>query len=73
MFVWFSPTFSRPDVADHLKELTDKPLITSFIPHTLLDLAGIRTEHFDATRSIVNSQYDGTRHRITVDDIDFDK
>lgn len=73
MYVWFSPTFSRPDVVNRLKELTDKPLITSFIPHTLLDLAGIRTEHFDATRSIVNSQYDGNRHRITVDDIDFDK
>ena len=45
--------------------------MTDDMIHTILDLADIKTEEYDPTRSIVNALFDASRPRI-FNDLDYD-
>ena len=64
--VWTSDKFREmyPEKVDALKNSADNPYRTDFLIHTILDLMDIRTENFDATKSIVNEKFDKFRLRI---------
>lgn len=66
MLVWTSKSFRKmyPEKIDALKNSCDNPYRTDLIIHTILDLMDIQTESFDATKSIVNKNFDKFRIRI---------
>ena len=75
MFIWMSDTFleRRGDVARKVKEREDEPLMTCDISHFLLDVAGIETDDFDATRSLINSRFSDSRPRLVMENWNYDK
>lgn len=64
--VWTSEKFSEryPEKISALKSVVDRPYRTDFLIHALLDLMDIRTTSFDATKSVINEQFDSTQPRI---------
>lgn len=59
MLVWASENFREmyPEKIAALKNSVDNPYRTDFIMHAILDLMDIRTENFDATKSITNKDF----------------
>lgn len=66
MLIWTSKTFNElyPEKISALKNSVDKPYRTDLIIHTVLDLMDIRTESFNAAKSIVNENFDTSFKRI---------
>ena len=66
LLIWTSKSFREmyPEKIDALKNSCDNPYRTDLIIHTILDLMDIQTESFDATKSIVNKNFDKFRIRI---------
>ncbi len=75
MFIWMSDIFmqKRSKVASTIKERVKTPLMTCDISHFLLDVAGIDTEAFDATRSFIHERFDMSRPRLVMGNWDYDK
>ena len=71
--VWTSPTFSRPDVARRIDAATHLPAMTDDVPHLLFDLAGIATDCFKPTHSVVSEEYDVRKQRVVLHSIDYDR
>lgn len=72
--IWASDKYQQnyPDKMERIKRATNFPITTNDIGHFLLDLADIRTEWLDYSRSFISDQYDTTRHRIVLNSIDYD-
>lgn len=72
--IWFSPSAksSFPRLVENVKNAQHSPISTDDISHFLLDIAEIKTEYFDKTRSFINKAYAVERHRIILNSIDYD-
>lgn len=72
--IYTSPSFQEnyPQTVERIKQSQNYPISSDDVPHLLLDIANIKTEHFDPTRSCINEKYDTLRHRIVLNSIDFD-
>ncbi|MBR5845599.1 MAG: phosphoethanolamine transferase [Rikenellaceae bacterium] len=72
--IWASDKYQQnyPDKMERIKRAINFPITTNDIGHFLLDLADIRTEWLDYSRSFISDQYDTTRHRIVLNSIDYD-
>ena len=64
--IWVSEKFRahHPEKISAMTAAVDKPYRTDYLIHALLDLMNIRTTSFDATKSIINNQFDSTRPRL---------
>jgi heptose-I-phosphate ethanolaminephosphotransferase len=64
--IWGSEKFREnyPYKIQQVAKAVDRPYMTDDMIHTVLDLLDIRTADFDATRSVVNDDFDMTRQRI---------
>ena len=73
LFIWTSDLFStkHADKVKRIKESADKPIITSDLPHFLLDVAGVNTESLNSDQSFINDLYK-TKNRIILNHIDYD-
>ena len=71
--VWTSPSFSRPDIKEMIKDARHLPIMTDDLSHFLLDIAGINCEGFRPTHSFINPQYNKNKPRIVLNSIDYDK
>ena len=54
-----------------IKNSLDKPFMTDNLVHVLLDLAGIETKQYDATKSVINEKYI-PRERVVVDGLKYE-
>lgn len=74
LFIWTSNAFceKHSDKAKRIKDSADKPIITSDLPHFLIDVADINTEHFNAEQSFINDHYK-QRNRIILNSEDYEK
>ncbi len=72
--IWASEKYQQthPDKMERIRASIDYPITTNDIGHFLLDLADIKTEWLDYSRSFISEQYDTTRHRIVLNSIDYD-
>ncbi len=63
--IWMSDIYKikHPDVIQQIQTSQDRPWMTDDLPHLLLDLAGIYSHWYNPTRSVINPQFDDTRHR----------
>lgn len=66
MLIWTSKSFRElyPEKISAIKNSVDKPYRADLIPHMILDLTDIRTESFNAAKSIVNENFDTSFKRI---------
>lgn len=73
LFIWTSQQFceKHSDKAKRIKESADKPIITSDLPHFLIDVAGLSTERFSPEQSFINDQYE-IRKRIILYSVDYE-
>lgn len=64
--VWVSKKFREryPEKISALQAAVDRPYRTDYLIHALLELMDIRTTSFDATKSIINDNFDTTRPRL---------
>ena len=53
----------HPELDKNIASSINRPYMTDDMIHTLLDILKIETDEFDATRSIINKNYDSTRKR----------
>lgn len=54
----------HPKTYELIKNAVHRPYMTDDLIHTILDIAGIQTEGFDSTRSIINPNFNPNRKRI---------
>lgn len=56
LFIWLSPKYSEshPELAETLRANADKPIYNSDIAHTIMDLAGIRSNALRPEMSLLN-------------------
>ena len=75
LLVWMSPTYRerRPELAARVMKAVHQPVSTDDLPHLFLDLAGIDGGYLNPRRSVANSLYDKTRHRIVLGCVDYDR
>jgi len=73
LFIWTSQQFcdKHSDKAKRIKESANKPVITSDLPHFLIDVAGLSTEQFRPEQSFINDQYK-IRKRIILNSVDYE-
>lgn len=73
LFIWTSQQFcdKHSDKAKRIKESADKPIITSDLPHFLIDVAGLSTELFSPKQSFINDQYE-IRKRVILYSVDYE-
>lgn len=66
MLVYASDLFiaKHPKLYRQIVQSREKPYMTDDLIHTLLDIAGIETEGFDHTRSLINQNFNAKRKRI---------
>lgn len=66
MIMWASDKFKAqyPEKVQSIRKAVNRPYMTDDMIHTVLDLTDIKTADFEASRSIVNDQFDPTRKRI---------
>ena len=64
--VWASEKFREryPEKISALNAALDRPYRTDYLIHALLDLMDIRTTSYDASKSIINENFDSTRARL---------
>ncbi|MGL5901198.1 MAG: sulfatase-like hydrolase/transferase, partial [Cetobacterium sp.] len=53
-----------PEKVEELKSSKNRPYMTDDFIHTFLDVLDIKTQDFDETRSIINSNFNMNRRRI---------
>lgn len=77
MIIYVSDIFiqKHPKIYEKLKNSIHRPYMSDDLIHTILDIAGIESEEFDPTRSIINDKFNDKRKRIVGggDGIDYDK
>lgn len=73
LFIWTSEKFcsKHHDKSKRIKEAAEKPIMTSNIPHFLIDVAGLNTDHFLPERSFINDKYKFEK-RIILNSINYD-
>lgn len=73
-FIWMSKEYINyhKDIAKAIHEKSNCKYLTDDISHTLLDLAGVRIDGFDETRSLLSSKFK-ERTRIVLGSINYDK
>ena len=71
--IWASDTYKekRPNNIERIKGSLNKPFMTDSLVHVLLDLAGIETKQYDATKSVINEKYI-PRERVVVDGLKYE-
>ena len=59
MLIWVSDVYKTKRLANikRIKNALDKPFMTDNFIHMLLDLAGIQTKQYDASKSVINDVY----------------
>lgn len=59
LLIWVSDKYKekRPENVERIKNALNKPFMTDNLAHVIIDLAGITTKQFDATKSVVNSAF----------------
>lgn len=76
MMFWASPKFleNHADIWEKIKTASreNRPYMTDDFIHTMLDLMQIETKDYDATRSLINENFNPRRKRI-FDGMDYDK
>ncbi len=74
MMIWASESYRKENAEQwqKIQHASTLPVFTDDISHLLIDLAGIKTEYLDETRSFINDKYDKSRHRIVLHSIDYD-
>lgn len=74
LFIWTSNVFceKHSNKAKRIKESVDKPIITSDLPHFLIDVADLNTECFNAEQSFINDKYK-QRNRIILNTEDYER
>ena len=74
MFVWGSKKFidGNPQLWQSICKASEKKVTTDDLPHLIMDLADIKSEWLDLSRSVISEQYDSLRPRIVLNSIDFD-
>lgn len=72
--VWMSDSFieKHKDKAKQLINASSKPINTAEISHFLLDLANVKADLLDRTKSFIDDSYDLSRHRIVLSSVDYD-
>lgn len=55
---------NHPELWNKILEAQHRPYMTDDLPHTIMDLLDIRVNGFDASRSIINSQFNSNRNRV---------
>ena len=53
-----------PKVIKNIENSLNKPYMTDDLIYTILEIAQVKTEEFDETRSIINEKYNSSRKRI---------
>ena len=73
-FIWMSDKYKEvhPDVVRNVEQSIYKPFATEDLPHLLLDLAGIKCEMFDPSRSLLNDKYISRKRLIGESKQDYD-
>ena len=73
-FIWMSDKYKKThhDVVKSVERSIDKPFATDDLPHLLLDLAGIKCEMFDPSRSLLNEKYISLKRLIGESKQDYD-
>lgn len=73
--IWTSDLFKKqyPEKVKQIDEAVNRPYMTDDLPHTILDLAGIKSMSYDSTKSVVNSGFNSIRTRLVNGKIDYDK
>lgn len=73
VIMWASEKFRAkyPEKWEQIKKAANRPYMTDDMIHTVMDLADIKTDEFDPTRSIVNDNFNAQRPRI-FDGMDYD-
>ena len=71
--IWVSDSYKekRPNNIARIQNSLNKPFMTDNLVHVLLDLAGIETKQYDATKSVINEKYI-PRERIVVDGLKYE-
>lgn len=66
MLIWVSEKFSaaRPELTQRIAASVHRPYMTDDIIYTVLDIAGIETEDYHPSRSVINPAFDASRPRI---------
>ena len=66
MIMYGTDTFkeNHPELWKKILEAQHRPYMTDDLPHTIMDLLDIRVNGFDASRSIINSQFNSNRNRV---------
>lgn len=66
MLIYVSDVFiqKHPKIYERLKNSIHRPYMSDDLIHTILDIAGIESEEFDPTRSIINDKFNDKRKRI---------
>lgn len=62
----------HPDVAEQIREATDKPVLSTDLSHLLLYLGGIHTPLYKESQNILSPEYDAGRKRIIHYNTDYD-
>lgn len=67
--IWVSDKYKErhPCMIDKLSKSINRPFMTDDLPHLMLELAGIKYNLFDPTRSLINDQYNAGRKRLLGD------
>ena len=74
VIIWASDKFKElhPEKWAAIQQAVNRPYMTDDMIHTVLDIVDIQTSDYDATRSIINPNFDATRPRI-FDNKDYDR
>lgn len=63
--IWMSDSYRQrhPEIVRQVAGASSRRFSSDDLPHLLFDLAGIRCEWFDPTRSLINDRFDHSRRR----------
>ena len=66
---WVSDKYKKthPDIIKKIENSVNRPYMTDDLPHLMLELAGIKSEWFEPSRSLINDQYNINRKRLLED------
>lgn len=74
VMIWMSERFRQkyPDIVSALRKNADKAIFNSDLPHTILDIAGIKTATFNPELSLIRDGVGRPHRRIWMNKIDYD-
>lgn len=72
--IWVSDKFKleNNELVDKIKQNENTPITTNDISHILLGLGNIDCDYYKPNRDFLNDKYDKSRHRITLNSVDYD-